>query len=109
MTESAELTDEQVAEFKEAFALFDKDGDGINHFHSFGLQRVCRHAAFPVYYTLLAALYRTRTRQLVYGSVALVVPAAQSRQNVAGEIAAVSCCRALGCSQAPSQPKNWVQ
>jgi Ca2+-binding EF-hand superfamily protein len=23
-----ELTDEQVAEFKEAFALFDKDGDG---------------------------------------------------------------------------------
>ena len=29
MTEAAELTDEQVAEFKEAFALFDKDGDGI--------------------------------------------------------------------------------
>ena len=28
MTEAAELTDEQVAEFKEAFALFDKDGDG---------------------------------------------------------------------------------
>ena len=26
--ESAELTDEQVAEFKEAFALFDKDNDG---------------------------------------------------------------------------------
>lgn len=28
MTEAAQLTDEQVAEFKEAFALFDKDGDG---------------------------------------------------------------------------------
>jgi hypothetical protein len=27
-TEAAQLTDEQVAEFKEAFALFDKDGDG---------------------------------------------------------------------------------
>ena len=27
-TEAAALTDEQVAEFKEAFALFDKDGDG---------------------------------------------------------------------------------
>ena len=27
-TEAANLTDEQVAEFKEAFALFDKDGDG---------------------------------------------------------------------------------
>ena len=27
-TEAASLTDEQVAEFKEAFALFDKDGDG---------------------------------------------------------------------------------
>jgi calmodulin len=25
---AAELTDEQIAEFKEAFALFDKDGDG---------------------------------------------------------------------------------
>jgi Ca2+-binding EF-hand superfamily protein len=23
-----DLTDEQIAEFKEAFALFDKDGDG---------------------------------------------------------------------------------
>lgn len=28
MAEAAQLTDEQVAEFKEAFALFDKDGDG---------------------------------------------------------------------------------
>ncbi len=28
MSEAAQLTDEQVAEFKEAFALFDKDGDG---------------------------------------------------------------------------------
>jgi len=28
MTEAAQLTDDQVAEFKEAFALFDKDGDG---------------------------------------------------------------------------------
>ena len=25
---AADLTDEQVSEFKEAFALFDKDGDG---------------------------------------------------------------------------------
>jgi hypothetical protein len=25
---AAELTDEQITEFKEAFALFDKDGDG---------------------------------------------------------------------------------
>lgn len=31
MTEAAQLTDEQVAEFKEAFALFDKDGDGGSH------------------------------------------------------------------------------
>jgi hypothetical protein len=31
MTEAAQLTDEQVAEFKEAFALFDKDGDGELH------------------------------------------------------------------------------
>jgi Ca2+-binding EF-hand superfamily protein len=28
MTEAAQLNDDQVAEFKEAFALFDKDGDG---------------------------------------------------------------------------------
>uniref|UniRef100_A0A6B2G2W3 Calmodulin-2 B (Trinotate prediction) n=1 Tax=Myxobolus squamalis TaxID=59785 RepID=A0A6B2G2W3_MYXSQ len=28
MTEMEPLTDEQVAEFKEAFSLFDKDGDG---------------------------------------------------------------------------------
>jgi hypothetical protein len=28
LTMAAELTDEQIAEFKEAFALFDKDGDG---------------------------------------------------------------------------------
>ena len=30
MSEAAQLTDEQVAEFKEAFALFDKDGDGVS-------------------------------------------------------------------------------
>ena len=24
------LTEEQIAEFKEAFSLFDKDGDGVN-------------------------------------------------------------------------------
>lgn len=29
MSEAANLTEEQVAEFKEAFALFDKDGDGV--------------------------------------------------------------------------------
>lgn len=28
MSEAAALTEEQIAEFKEAFALFDKDGDG---------------------------------------------------------------------------------
>ena len=26
-----QLTDDQIAEFKEAFSLFDKDGDGIPH------------------------------------------------------------------------------
>ena len=26
-----QLTEEQIAEFKEAFSLFDKDGDGKNH------------------------------------------------------------------------------
>ncbi|RRT55754.1 hypothetical protein B296_00027279 [Ensete ventricosum] len=25
-----QLTDDQIAEFKEAFSLFDKDGDGLN-------------------------------------------------------------------------------
>ena len=28
MTTESNLTEEQIAEFKEAFALFDKDGDG---------------------------------------------------------------------------------
>lgn len=28
MASSEQLTEEQIAEFKEAFALFDKDGDG---------------------------------------------------------------------------------
>ena len=28
MAEASELTDEQIAEFREAFALFDKDNDG---------------------------------------------------------------------------------
>jgi hypothetical protein len=28
MTEAAALTDDQISEFKEAFALFDKDQDG---------------------------------------------------------------------------------
>jgi len=41
MTEAAQLTDEQVAEFKEAFALFDKDGDGELHFFPLVLS-VCR-------------------------------------------------------------------
>ena len=42
MTEAAQLTDEQVAEFKEAFALFDKDGDGqiSQSQQSFGLGKV---------------------------------------------------------------------
>ena len=30
MADTQALTDEQVAEFKEAFALFDKDGDGAS-------------------------------------------------------------------------------
>jgi len=36
MTESAtatQLSDEQIAEFKEAFLLFDKDGDGKSSHH----------------------------------------------------------------------------
>jgi hypothetical protein len=28
MTDPSQLTEEQIAEFKEAFSLFDKDGDG---------------------------------------------------------------------------------
>jgi hypothetical protein len=28
MADPSQLTDEQIAEFKEAFSLFDKDGDG---------------------------------------------------------------------------------
>jgi hypothetical protein len=35
-----QLTEEQIAEFKEAFSLFDKDGDGKNIFVFFlGLVR----------------------------------------------------------------------
>lgn len=30
LTMADQLTDEQIAEFKEAFALFDKDGDGAH-------------------------------------------------------------------------------
>ena len=41
MTEAAQLTDEQVAEFKEAFALFDKDGDGGS------LLWISQHDMFP--------------------------------------------------------------
>ena len=43
MTEAAQLTDEQVAEFKEAFALFDKDGDGETCAYAqyFQLHMVC--------------------------------------------------------------------
>lgn len=30
-----QLTDDQISEFKEAFSLFDKDGDGFISFHPF--------------------------------------------------------------------------
>ena len=30
-----QLTEEQIAEFKEAFSLFDKDGDGMFHYWLF--------------------------------------------------------------------------
>lgn len=33
---SEHLSDEQIAEFKEAFALFDKDGDGAHRFLNAG-------------------------------------------------------------------------
>lgn len=33
-----QLTDEQISEFKEAFSLFDKDGDGAHLFFSFILR-----------------------------------------------------------------------
>ena len=51
MTEAAQLTDEQVAEFKEAFALFDKDGDGKCLWHAVrasniaGAVKCCTRAA----------------------------------------------------------------
>jgi calmodulin len=34
---SREPTKEQIAEYKEAFSLFDKDGDGIINLHDLGL------------------------------------------------------------------------
>lgn len=50
MTEAAQLTDEQVAEFKEAFALFDKDGDGESgcRCYIFGVFECCRWNGLPV-------------------------------------------------------------
>ena len=50
MTEAAQLTDEQVAEFKEAFALFDKDGDGGSHTMTHHLQP---HPVAPVHRLLV--------------------------------------------------------
>lgn len=35
------LSEEQVAEFKEAFALFDKDGDGVITTKELGTVRAC--------------------------------------------------------------------
>ena len=42
---AAELTDEQITEFKEAFALFDKDGDGTITTKELGAS--CRRVIFP--------------------------------------------------------------
>ena len=39
-----QLTEEQIAEFKEAFSLFDKDGDGKLDY--FPLNFVCAHALY---------------------------------------------------------------
>ena len=43
---AAELTDEQITEFKEAFALFDKDGDGTITTKELG-------AFFPLFFFFL--------------------------------------------------------
>jgi hypothetical protein len=45
-TMAAELTDEQITEFKEAFALFDKDGDGTITTKELG-------AFFPLFFFFL--------------------------------------------------------
>lgn len=44
MADPSQLTDEQIAEFKEAFSLFDKDGDGASSAHTAankGAARAC--------------------------------------------------------------------
>jgi calmodulin len=42
---AAELTDEQITEFKEAFALFDKDGDGTITTKELGALFICRESS----------------------------------------------------------------
>lgn len=46
-----QLTEEQIAEFKEAFCLFDKDGDGILVYFYF------LSSSFPILDTLLSSSF----------------------------------------------------
>lgn len=41
ITMADQLTDEQISEFKEAFSLFDKDGDGLFSFYPLHFLCVC--------------------------------------------------------------------
>ena len=67
---AAELTDEQITEFKEAFALFDKDGDGTITTKELG-------AFFPLFFFFLKEFRRGKNRstklnrRLLKGSLSL--------------------------------------
>jgi hypothetical protein len=64
-----QLTEEQIAEFKEAFSLFDKDGDGTCVFFSYMLadDDACLLASSKVLFVflllLLSLLFFTSTKQ----------------------------------------------
>ncbi len=95
MTEAAHLTDEQIAEFKEAFALFDKDGDGKPvHAPRRGVQRsaVLRRAACA------CALLCTCSPRC----------GAAVRPRHWRGIGARALSRAARRAQAQSQPRSWA-
>ena len=97
MAEAAQLSDEQVAEFKEAFALFDKDGDGERPRQLLRRQCLWQHAQLTVVSMSLRGCVRLR-QQCWSGSA----PTALQCTSIAVVLTGGAC-----LEQAQSQPRSW--
>lgn len=97
MAEAAQLSDEQVAEFKEAFALFDKDGDGERPRQPLRRQCLWQRPQLAVVSKSMRGC--VRSGQHCWSGSA---PTALQRTSITIVLTGSAC-----LEQAQSQPRSW--